>query len=127
LHPAVITIARCSSLVEAQLVRARLGAHGIAAHLPEERSAAVLCESFDGTSGVRVLVAGGDAARACEVLGLGGASKPADARPGAPARHCEVCRAPRPEPAARVRLPRWIRLRARRRACAVCGHLGSSE
>jgi hypothetical protein len=115
-----VTLARCSSLVEAQVMRARLGAHGIAAHLPDEVSAAVLCESFDGTSGVRVLVAGEDAVRACELLGLGAQRERAEEPARAATRHCEVCRTEQPERRVRLPLPRWLPLRAR--PCPVCGH-----
>lgn len=63
------TVANCSSLQEANLVRMRLNAAGIECFIPDENSAGVAPFHLATRAGVRVQVADEDEARAVDALG----------------------------------------------------------
>jgi hypothetical protein len=134
LPDSLVLIARCNSLLEAQLLRAKLAAAQIEAHLPDERGASVLGEHFTAVGGIRVFVLRSQAEPALELLGMDApAGGPREDALGEPSRdepdRCPICRTaqpPRPAPS-RSGLLKLLRAFARGGAaasltCRVCGY-----
>ena len=73
-----------TSLLEAQLVRSRLGAAGIDAHLPGETSSVILGDSLAFGSGYRVIIAARDEQAARLALASGQSDDAEVGEPAAP-------------------------------------------
>jgi len=66
-----VTLCGYGSLIEAQIVRGRLEAAGIAALVPDSLSGGIVGELIGGSGGIRVQVRASDFEEALEVLELG--------------------------------------------------------
>jgi len=112
----LVTVRGYSTLIAAEIARAKLEACGVFAVVPDHLSVGIVGELIGGHSGIRLQVPASQLERARELLELEAERTHADPTRSLPTCSCPACGAPISRSSRWRMLARWRALR-----CAACG------